>query len=57
MAPNAQSRDPKAGDLARLPEVRHYSSRRRMGSECPMLPAPGVVYIVGGIREIQLSFS
>ena len=25
--PNAQSQDPEAGDLARLPEVRHYSGR------------------------------
>ena len=28
MAPNAQSQDPEAGDLARLPELRHY--RRRL---------------------------
>jgi len=27
MAPDARSQDPDAGDLARLPEVRHHSRR------------------------------
>ena len=55
MAPNAQSQDPEAGDLARLPEVRHHSRRLEDGSECPMMSAQILVYIVGGIREILTS--
>ena len=27
----------------------------RIGSECPMMSAPALVYIVGGIREILTS--
>jgi len=39
------------GDLARLPKVPSPRQTGRTGSECRMMPAPILVYIVGGIPK------